>query len=265
MDLNLKGKVIIVTGGASGIGQTIASELVAEGACVCTLDIKQGVHHEEGNDSKSEGNLMHILTELRDPEACARAVDQVIKKFNRIDGLVNNSGLNDCVSLEYGNPEQFMSSLEKNVVHYQTMTELVLPFLKASGGSIVNICSKVAETGQGGTSAYAAANGVRFGMTTEWAAAFRPWGIRTNAVVVAECWTPLYEWWIGQQENPKQKLAEIMSRIPLGNRLTTTVEFASTAIFLLSEKSSAFNGEFFHVDGGYVHLDRKILPVTNNP
>jgi len=261
MDLHLKEKVIVVTGGASGIGQSIAEGLVSEGAHVYVLDIKEPVPEKE-NESRNAGTLMYIQTDLRDKEACGRAVDQIVKKFDRIDGLVNNAGLNDGVSLEQGNADQFMSSLEKNVIHYHTMTNLVLPFLKNSRGTIVNICSKVAETGQGGTSAYAAANGVRFELTRQWAAAYRPSGIRVNAVVVAECWTPQYEWWISQQENPKGKLNEIVSRIPLGNRMTATEEVASTVIFLLSEKSSAFNSEFFHVDGGYVHLDRKILPVN---
>ena len=138
------------------------------------------------------------------------------------------------------------------------MTELTLPELKQTKGVIVNICSKTAETGQGGTSGYAAANGTRIALTKEWATSFLPYGIRVNAVVVAECWTPQYEWWINQQSNPDEKLAEIRSKIPLGNRMTSIDEVAAMVLFLLSEKSSGVNGELMYVDGGYVHLDRAI-------
>ena len=259
MDLNLKNKVIIVTGGASGIGHSIAKNLVLEGAIVCILDNNQ----EAGTGISEEmahlpGKVFYLLTELTHPDECLDAVNRIIQKFERIDGLVNNAGINDGVGLENGGYQKFIESLDKNVLHYQTLTDLALPYLKENGGVIVNICSKVAETGQGETSGYAASNGARLELTKEWAASFSPFGVRVNGLVVAECWTPQYNWWINQQENPKEKLAAINSKIPLGNRMTSTEEVAAMALFLLSEKSSGVNGELVHVDGGYVHLDRAI-------
>ena len=138
------------------------------------------------------------------------------------------------------------------------MAHFALKYLQQTKGSIVNICSKVAETGQGGTSGYAAANGIRFELTNQWANELFHYGIRVNAVVVAECWTPQYKWWINEQPNPERKLNAINSKIPFGKRMTIPNEIADTAIFLLSAKAVSINGEFFHVDGGYVHLDRKI-------
>ena len=204
------------------------------------------------------GKVFYLQAELTSIDACLRAVDQVLAKFERIDGLVNNAGLNDGVSLENGDYKKFADSLGKNVGHYHTMAELSLPALKKSKGVIVNICSKTAETGQGGTSGYAAANGVRLALTENWATSFPSSGIRVNAVVVAECWTPQYEWWISQQADPVEKLKEINAKIPLGNRMTTCQEIADTVLFLLSPKSSGINGQLMHVDGGYVHLDRAI-------
>jgi len=265
MDLNLKNKVIIVTGGASGIGHTISKNLVSEGAIVCILDNNQkagtGISEEM---NQLPGSVYYLLTELTHPEECMNTIQQIIQKFERIDGLVNNAGINDGVGLETGNYQKFIDSLDKNVLHYQTLTELTLPYLKKTGGVIVNICSKVAETGQGETSGYAAANGVRFAFTKECAASFIPFGIRVNGVVVAECWTPQYSWWINQQINPEEKLAAINSKIPLANRMTSTEEVAAMVLFLLSEKSSGINGELVHVDGGYVHLDRALKSVTPN-
>jgi L-fucose dehydrogenase len=171
---------------------------------------------------------------------------------------VNNAGVNDGVNLANGNYQSFIDSLHKNLVHYYLLAHHALPYLKTSKGAIVNISSKTAETGQGGTSAYAAANGGRNALTREWAVELLPYGIRVNAVVVAECYTPMYQEWIKTQENPEEKLQSIQANIPLGKRFTTPEEIGQTVSFLLSEKSSHTTGQLIHVDGGYVHLDRAI-------
>src|SRR6202012_3008110 len=160
----------------------------------------------------------------------------VIEKYGKIDGLGNNAGVNDGVGLESGNYEQFIASLHKNLVHYYLMAHFALPELKKTKGAIVNISSKTAETGQGNTSAYAAANGGRNALTREWAVELLKYGIRVNAIVVAECWTPLYEKWISSLPNPEAKLREIESKIPLENRMTTSEEIAKRRVFLLSER-----------------------------
>jgi len=166
--------------------------------------------------------------------------------------------VNDGVNLANGNYQAFIDSLHKNLVHYYLLAHHALPYLKTSKGAIVNISSKTAETGQGGTSAYAAANGGRNALTREWAVELLPFGIRVNAVVVAECYTPMYQEWIQTQENPEEKLQSIQANIPLGKRFTTPEEIGQTVSFLLSEKSSHTTGQLIHVDGGYVHLDRAL-------
>jgi NAD(P)-dependent dehydrogenase (short-subunit alcohol dehydrogenase family) len=138
------------------------------------------------------------------------------------------------------------------------MAHHALPALKESRGSIVNIGSKVAETGQGGTSGYAAANGGRNALTREWSVELIEHGIRVNAVIVAESYTPLYEKWIRTLADPEAALKRITDRIPLGKRMTTPAEIADTVVFLLSERSSHTTGQLIHVDGGYVHLDRAL-------
>jgi L-fucose dehydrogenase len=199
-----------------------------------------------------------VVAELTRPEDSKNAVDAVIAEFGRIDGLVNNAGVNDGVGLENGNYEDFIASLHKNVVHYYLIAQHALPALKESKGAIVNISSKTAETGQGGTSAYAAANGGRNALTREWAVELLKYGIRVNSVIVAECWTPLYERWIETLPNPTEKLASITTNIPLENRMTTAEEIANMTVFLLSERSSHTTGQLIYVDGGYVHLDRAL-------
>lgn len=259
MDLQLKNTIIIVTGGAKGIGEAIVKLLAAEGAIPVIVGRNEKDNLKTVRAIESKGNkIFQVVAELTDPAECKKAVDAVMKKFKRIDGLINNAGINDGVGLENGSYSTFMQSLHKNLVHYYLMAQHALPALKKTKGSIVNISSKTAETGQGNTSAYAAANGGRNALTREWAVELLKYGIRVNAVIVAESFTPLYKKWIDTLPNPKGKLKEIESKIPLGNRMTTVEEIANTVVFLLSPRSSHTTGQLIHVDGGYVHLDRAL-------
>ncbi len=259
MDLNLRDKVIIVTGGARGIGESIVRKLANENAIPCIIDINQQLADNLVNTLQQNNQQgFAVIADLTQPEQCKKAIDNIIEKFGSLDGIVNNAGLNDGVSLENGTYEKFIQSLKVNAAHYFSITHYALNALKNSKGSIVNICSKVAQTGQGGTSGYAAANGVRFGLTAAWAQELAAFNIRVNAIVVAECYTPQYDWWIKQQPDPEASLNAIISKIPLEQRMTLPDEIADTALFLLSSKSTSVNGEFFYVDGGYVHLDRRI-------
>ena len=259
MDLGLTNKVIIVTGGAKGIGEGIVKVLANEGAIPVIVgrsadDNLKCVQAVEAGG----GQAFHFVAELTDPEACKNVIGNVLQQFGRIEGLVNNAGVNDGVGLENGDYNKFMASLHKNVVHYYLMAHYALPALKQSKGAILNITSKTADTGQGNTSGYAAANGGRNALTREWAVELLKYGIRVNAIVVAECWTPLYENWIKTLSDPEGKLKEIEAKIPLGNRMTTAEEIANTTAFLLSEKSSHTTGQLVYIDGGYVHLDRAL-------
>ena len=256
MDLQLKDKIIIVSGGAKGIGEGIVKVLAAEGAIPVIIGRSESDNLKVVNELN--GKAFQFVAELTNPEDCEKSINAVIAKFGRIDGLVNNAGVNDGVGLESGNYEKFIASLHKNLVHYYLLAHYALPELKKSKGAIVNIGSKTAETGQGNTSAYAAANGGRNALTREWAVELLPYGIRVNAIIVAECWTPLYENWIRTLDNPEEKLKSIISKIPLEQRMTTAEEIANMAAFLLSKRSSHTTGQLIHVDGGYTHLDRAI-------
>ena len=259
MNLNLKDKVVIVTGGAKGIGLGICKILAAEGAIPVIIGRKEVDNLKAVKEIEDLGyTAIGVQAELSDPLECEKAIQEVIAQCGRIDGLVNNAGANDGVALESGSYTDFMASLHKNLVHYYLMAHHALPELKKSKGSIVNIGSKTADTGQGNTSAYAASNGGRNALTREWAVELLPYGIRVNAVIVAECYTPLYDTWIRTFENPEEKLKEITDKIPFEKRMTTAEEIANMVVFLLSEKSSHTTGQLIYVDGGYTHLDRSL-------
>jgi len=247
MDLGLAGKVVIVTGGGAGIGAAICAALRREGALPVSL----------GRGATAAHAARHIELELEDEAAVRAAVAAVLAEFGALHGLVNNAGVNDGVGLEAG-PAAFRASLERNLVHAYLLAHLCSAALKATRGSIVNLSSKTAVTGQGGTSGYTAAKGALLSLTREWAAALCGDGVRVNAVVPAEVMTPLYEQWLASFPDPGAQLTHIAARIPLGQRLSTADEIADTVVFLLSERAAHTTGQWVFVDGGYTHLDRAL-------
>jgi L-fucose dehydrogenase len=254
MDLGLKGKTIVVTGGGSGIGAAISEVLSEEGARPVIL-----ARRPPDRDWLARIKADFVQVELSDDSACRDAISAVHARHGVVHGLVNNAGANDGVGIDKG-PDAFRKSLDQNLVHYYTMVHLLAADLKASRGGIVNISSKTAVTGQGGTSAYIAAKAAELGLTREWAVEFLPHGVRVNAIVVAEVMTPLYRRWLDTLPDPDATLARITRRIPLGQRMTDAREIADTCAFLLSDRSSHTTGQWLYVDGGYTHLDRALGP-----
>lgn len=260
MDLGLQDKQILVTGGASGIGAAITRACLAEGARVLVVSrISTGVDDFMTEMKRTHQSCEFLEAELSDVEQCRHAIEHLRKHVGQLYGLINNAGVNDSVGLENGDPQRFQSSLLGNLLHTYALTHYALPLLKASHGSVVTISSKVALTGQGGTSGYAAAKGAQLALTREWAAELLPYGIRVNAVLPAEVMTPLYQSWLSKRPDPQAALQRITRQVPLGRRMTHAEEIASAVVFLLSPTQSGHTtGQHLVVDGGYVHLDRML-------
>jgi L-fucose dehydrogenase len=258
VDLKLKDRVVIVTGGAAGIGGAISLQLAEEGAVPVILDRSPLAAEFRMRLDELQPRARIFQLDLCEESACADAVSRTLADFGRLDGLVNNAGVNDRVSLQAGR-RAFVQSLERNLIHYFVMAHYCLPHLQASRGAMVNIASKTALTGQGDTSGYCASKGAQLALTREWAAALAVAGIRVNAVLPAEVVTPMYRSWIAGFPDPEAKLESIARTIPLGRRLTQAEEIADMAVFLLSERASHMTGQWVVVDGGYVHLDRALV------
>ncbi len=259
MDLQLKGKVILITGGAKGIGAAITRGCARERAIPIVVDKDCAAGEQLRMELQQFGASCGVIcTDLLPAENCASAIESTLRDFGRLDVLVNNAGINDNAGLEHGSPEKFLRSLELNLHHYYNMTHYALPALKKSQGCIINIASKVAVTGQGGTSGYAAAKGAILSLTREWAVELLPYGIRVNALLPAEVMTPLYKQWLDTFSDPEEKLKQVTAKIPLGKRMTEPDEIAAMALFLMSMQASHVTGQHVSVDGGYVHLDRAL-------
>jgi L-fucose dehydrogenase len=259
MDLDLKNKVVLVTGGANGIGAAVVRLAAAEGAIpvIVDRDVEAAQILESG--LRRDGRQSWIIgVDLSCLDNCAKAVSETVRMCGRLDALVNNAGGNDRVGLEHGSPAEYVASLERNLLHCYNMANLALPVLKQSRGCIVNIGSKTAITGQTGTSGYVSAKGAIHALTREWAAELLPYGIRVNAVVPAEVMTEGYQRWLNTFAHPQEKLKMIVDRIPLGKRMTAPEEIAAMVVFLISAKAGHITGQHIFVDGGYVHLDRAL-------
>jgi len=255
MDLGIAGRSVLVTGGAKGIGAAIVRGLAAEGARVVIVDRDAEAAHALAAEVVG---VATVVADLRNEGVCRDAVADAVRQTGRLDALVNNAGVNDGVGLERGTPERYRESLRTNLYHYYDVAHFALRHLIATRGTILNIASKVAVTGQGNTSGYASAKGAILALTREWAAELLPHGIRVNAIVPAEVMTPLYRQWLETFPDPEAKRASILARIPLEHRMTSAEEIASAACFLLSPRAGHITGQHIYVDGGYVHLDRAL-------
>ncbi len=259
MKLDLANKTIVITGGAKGIGAAIVRGVAGEKATPVIVDKDVSSGTRLCDELKATGaDCAFVAGDLSDPDTCETVAKQVVELAGQVHALVNNAGVNDGVGLETGSTAEFVASLRRNLLHYFAMTHHLLPQLKATRGSIVNIGSKVAVTGQGGTSGYAAAKGAILALTREWAVDLLPHGIRVNAVLPAEVMTPLYREWLDTFPDPDEKLEGIIRKIPLEQRMTKAEEIAAMVLFLLSPRAGHITGQHLIVDGGYVHLDRAI-------
>lgn len=261
MDLGLRDKVVIVTGGGSGIGAAVAEVLAEEGAVPAILARRPPEEAFLSRLAARSARAGWVRADLSRDEDCAAAVAEVRSRWGRIDGLVNNAGSNDKVGIAAG-PAAFRASLDANLVHCYALLHHCVEDLKAAAadgaGAVVNVSSKTAVTGQGGTSAYVAAKAAQLGLTREWAAELAPHGVRVNAVVPAEVMTPLYARLLDATGDPAGEAERIGARVPLGRRFTTPREVADAVVFLLSPRSGHTTGQWVFPDGGYTHLDRAL-------
>jgi len=259
MELKLKDKVIIVTGGSKGIGAGIVRSFASENTITVIVNRpgKEGPELEKEINSSGK-KAIFIPAELNKDSECKKVIDMTISNFGRIDVLVNNAGYNDSCGIDK-TPIQFMDSVHNNLFHYYALVHYGLKYLIKTKGNIINIGSHVSVNGQGNTSGYAAAKGAINALTREWAVDFLKYTIRVNCIIPGGVWTNAFKRWADRIEDPVERekaVKYISDRIPLGRRFTSTEEMADTVVFIASDRSSHTTGEIIFPDGGYTHLDR---------
>ncbi len=258
MDLRIKDKICVISGGAKGIGLGIARLWAREGGIPVILS-RSTMDKDLENEFKNLcENFGFYQIDLKEYERIEKLIGEIYEKYGSIYALVNNAGANDNLHIENSSTKDLIKSYENNLFHYYTLAKECLPYIKKEKGSILNIVSKTALTGQGRTSAYASAKAAQIGFTREWACAFAKDEVRVNALSPAEVMTPLYEKWLQNFPDPKEQYEKISKTIPLGQRFTSIEEIANTAVFTLSPLASHTTGQILFVDGGYVHLDRAL-------
>lgn len=256
MDLNLKSKVVIVSGGAKGIGKSIVRMFAEQGAKVLFIDKDHIAGVElKGSLAKSGFSVTFFEGDLTVTGTCQQSVDEAVREYGGVDVVVNNAGVNDHVGLD-ASPSEFLDSLSLNLVHCFELVKYSASYLKQNKGRIINISSKVAQTGQGNTSGYAASKGALLALTREWAVDFASAGVTVNAVVPAEVITPMYEKEFAESSSPVDSKRKVEASIPLEHRMTKPEEIANTVLFLSSPLAGHITGQYINVDGGYTHLDR---------
>jgi 3-oxoacyl-[acyl-carrier protein] reductase len=243
--MRLSGKVAIITGAGSGIGQATAVKFGKEGAKVVSCDINADRAQETAQLVTADGGeAMGYQMDVRDKESIARVVEAVIAKYGRVDCLVNNAGIVQDATIKNMTDEQFDSVIDINLKGVYNCTKAVVDvMIKQNSGVILNTSSIVGLYGNFGQTNYAASKFGVIGMVKTWARELGRKGIRANAVCPGFVATPILS------QIPEKVLKALEDRVPLG-RLARPEEIANTFAFLASDEASYINGAVIEVSGG---------------
>jgi 3-oxoacyl-[acyl-carrier protein] reductase len=243
----LAGRVVLVTGSSRGIGAEVAVKAAAEGARVAVHYHRSAASAEEtiARARAADGEAESFAADLRDGRQAEGLVEQVVERFGRIDGLVNNAGRTQVGPFLEIEPEVWEDVIRTDLTACFHTCRAALPSMVAQGrGSIVNVCSRLAHIGVAETAAYSSAKAGLIGLTRSLAREFGPRGVRVNAVSPGFTITDMTAD-LAETEEGKRRLRDIA----LG-RFGRADEVAEAVIFLLSDRSSLFLGQTLNPNGG---------------
>ncbi|MCB1222487.1 MAG: beta-ketoacyl-ACP reductase [Mesotoga sp.] len=247
--VRLEGKVVIITGGASGLGKAAVEKFAREGAIVyaCDMDV-EGLDNLKKEFSELPGKVIPKRLNVTDRPAITELVGEIKSEFGRIDGLINNAGVTRDALIQRMSEEDWDLVINVNLKGVFNMTQAVAPVMIDQGyGSIVNTSSIVGVYGNIGQSNYSASKGGVIAMTKTWAKELTRKGakIRVNAVAPGFIKTPMTE------KMPEKILVALEEKIPL-KRIGLPEEIANVYFFLISDESRYLTGQVIGVDGGLV-------------
>jgi len=245
--MRLDGKVAIVTGSSRGIGQGIALRFAKEGAKVI-VNARKEADMQETLDAikKTGGNAIGIVADVSDAAQVKTLVAAAVKKFGRLDIMVNNAGIADSEPITEMKPEEWSRMISVDLTGTFYGIEEAAKAMK-KGGAIINMCSIAALMGFAGTAHYAAAKGGVHSLTEEAAVELASKNIRVNAIAPGIIDTEMTK---AIKDSPEQ-LKGMLARIPL-KRLGKPADIAGAALFLASDDASYVTGQLIVVDGGWM-------------
>ena len=244
MDLGLKDRVAIVTGGSRGIGRSIALALAAEGCRVAICARTEETLRATEAELREHGEAIGIVADLTQAADVERVVAETVERYGRLDILVNNAGVRGREDTD----EIWNAIYESNLLAAARMTRVAVPHLRASGhGNIVHITSIFGRE-SGGPAAYNAIKSAMNGHAKAMALELAP-DIRVNAIAPGSIAFPGGSWGKRLEDDPEGMATFIEENIPMG-RFGSPEEIANVVVFLCSDQASWVTGACINVDGG---------------
>jgi meso-butanediol dehydrogenase/(S,S)-butanediol dehydrogenase/diacetyl reductase len=248
MSGDLAEKVIIVTGGANGIGRECALAYAREKATVVIVDKDLSAALQAAAELSSRS--LAVQADLSDGEAVKASVDRALKAFGRIDAVHNNAGIASPSKPLHETTEEEWDSLQRiNLKSVYWTTRYAFDALRESKGTILNTASMVGLIGQQNHAAYVATKGAMISLTKAMAADYARYSIRVNAICPAGVWTPMLEQWCAEQKDPGS-IRKYLDDIHLLGYCPRGDVIADAAAFLLSDKARFITGCILPVSGG---------------
>jgi NAD(P)-dependent dehydrogenase (short-subunit alcohol dehydrogenase family) len=248
MSSDLAEKVIIVTGGANGIGRECALAYAREKAIVVIVDKDLNTAKQAAAELGSRSSALEA--DVSDGEAVKAAVDHTLKTFGRIDAVHNNAGIASPSKPLHETTEEEWDNLQRiNLKSVYWTTRYAFEALRESKGTILNTASMVGLIGQQDHAAYVATKGAMISLTKAMAADYARYSIRVNAICPAGVWTPMLEQWCAEQKDPGS-IRKYLDDIHLLGYCPRGDVIADAAAFLLSDKARFITGCILPVSGG---------------
>lgn len=249
--MRLTGKVAIITGAGSGIGQASALLFAAEGARVVVVDnAPRGGRETVTQIRRAGGEAIFVETDVSRADAVEKMVRETVETYGGIDILFNNAAVTLPASVVDASEEIWDRTMAIDLKGVFLPSKYAIPHMIAGGGgSIINTASMCGLVASPNQAPYSAAKGGVVALTRQMAIDYAPHGIRVNGIAPSEVRTPMFLGFINRAADPEKKMQELVARIPMG-RVAEPEELARVALFLASDESSYITGVTLPVDGG---------------